>query len=378
MKAVHFGAGNIGRGFVALVLHNAGYEVVFVDVNDALIGALQAVDHYDVHEVGGDASTHRVDNIRAVNSKTDEAAAIQEVATADIVTCAVGPTVLRFIAPVIREGLKARAADAGKLTVMACENAIGATDTLAGYILDGAPELADRAVFANTAVDRIIPAQDAAGVDVTVEDFFEWSIDRTPFGGSAPEIPEAHFVDDLTPYIERKLFTVNTGHAAIAYHGYVAESPSLIDALNDAVLRAKVEKALSETSALLVEKFGFDADEHAAYVARAFSRFENPELPDTPSRVGRQPLRKLSRHERFIQPAAEAAERGLEYSGLVQAIGACLRFDLADDPQAVELQQKLAELDADVFTAEVTGLEPQHPLFGAVVAEVEAAKAELN
>ena len=325
MKAVHFGAGNIGRGFVALVLHNAGYEVVLVDVNDALIGALQAVDHYDVHEVGGDASTHRVDNIRAVNSKTDEAAAIQEVATADIVTCAVGPTVLRFIAPVIREGLKARAADAGKLTVMACENAIGATDTLAGYILDGAPELADRAVFANTAVDRIIPAQDAAGVDVTVEDFFEWSIDRTPFGGSAPEIPEAHFVDDLTPYIERKLFTVNTGHAAIAYHGYVAESPSLIDALNDAALRAKVEKALSETSALLVEKFGFDADEHAAYVARAFSRFENPELPDTPSRVGRQPLRKLSRHERFIQPAAEAAERGLEYSGLVQAIGACLR-----------------------------------------------------
>ena len=378
MKAVHFGAGNIGRGFVALVLHNAGYEVVLVDVNDALIGALQAVDHYDVHEVGGDASTHRVDNIRAVNSKTDEAAAIQEVATADIVTCAVGPTVLRFIAPVIREGLKARAADAGKLTVMACENAIGATDTLAGYILDGAPELADRAVFANTAVDRIIPAQDAAGVDVTVEDFFEWSIDRTPFGGSAPEIPEAHFVDDLTPYIERKLFTVNTGHAAIAYHGYVAESPSLIDALNDAALRAKVEKALSETSALLVEKFGFDADEHAAYVARAFSRFENPELPDTPSRVGRQPLRKLSRHERFIQPAAEAAERGLEYSGLVQAIGACLRFDLADDQQAVELQQKLAELDADVFTAEVTGLEPQHPLFGAVVAEVEAAKAELN
>ena len=37
MKAVHFGAGNIGRGFVGLLLREGGYEVVFSDVADALV-----------------------------------------------------------------------------------------------------------------------------------------------------------------------------------------------------------------------------------------------------------------------------------------------------------------------------------------------------
>ncbi|MCH1884203.1 mannitol-1-phosphate 5-dehydrogenase [Agrococcus sp. ARC_14] len=373
MRAVHFGAGNIGRGFVGLLLHRAGYEVTFVDVNPELIGMLQTADVYQVREVGGDATVHTVSGFTGIDSKADPAAAAQAVADADVVTCAVGPTVLRFIAPVIREGLALRSGQ--PVVVMACENAIGATDTLRDLVLEGAPTLASKAVFANTAVDRIIPPQDPAGLDVVVEDFFEWSIDRTPFAGDEPVIPDAHFVDDLAPFIERKLFTVNTGHATTAYAGWNAGIETIAEALQEPEIRAAVEAALADTSRLLLAKFGFDADEHAAYVARAIERFENPALPDTCERIGRQPLRKLSAGERFVQPAVELVASGERADGLIAAYGSALRFDAEADEQAVELQRLLDELEPSAFVAQVSGVESGE-LHAQLVAQVEAATAE--
>ena len=102
--AVHFGAGNIGRGFVGLILHRAGYQVVFVDVVDVLIDALNSTPSFLVKEVGQESAEELVDNYRAINSHSDEPAAIAEIASADIVTTAVGPTVLKFVAPVIAAG----------------------------------------------------------------------------------------------------------------------------------------------------------------------------------------------------------------------------------------------------------------------------------
>ncbi|GAA3030460.1 mannitol-1-phosphate 5-dehydrogenase [Microbacterium dextranolyticum] len=371
MKAVHFGAGNIGRGFVGLLLHEGGYDLVFSDVAAPLVDAINAASEYTVHEVGEGGSDKVVTGFRALNSQTDPQAVVDEIATSDVVTTAVGPTILKFVAPHVLAGLALRDPAAPPLQVMACENAIGATDILRDEIRAQAGDAWDavsaRAVFANTAVDRIVPAQPPGeGVDVTVEPFFEWAIERGPFGDTPPSIPGAHFVDDLAPYIERKLFTVNTGHATTAYFGAQAGIERISDALADPAIAAKVSATLEETSALLEAVHGLDAAELAEYRATILRRFANPALPDTVGRVGRQPLRKLSRHERFVGPAAAAAERGLSTTALVAAMGAALAFDEPDDAQSVDLQQRLRTEDAAAFTTSVTGLEPGHPLFAAV------------
>lgn len=380
MKALHFGAGNIGRGFVGFLLGRAGYELVFADVNAELIDALASSTSYRVHEVGEESADHTVSGYRALNSATNPEAVEHEIATANVVTTAVGPGILKFIAPLIVAGLRARHDSAPRLQVMACENAINATDLLSAEMRALVSEtewdiLSARAVFANTAVDRIVPGQAAdAGLDVTVESYFEWAIEAPPFGADRPEIPGVTWVDDLGPYIERKLFTVNTGHATTAYLGLMAGHTGIAEALADPEVREQVLAVLRETKQLLVSVHGFDPEAQEAYLQKILKRFSNPHLTDTVQRVGRQPLRKLSRHERFIEPAETLAGLGFAPVALLSAVGALLAFDVAEDPESVELQRLLATMTPEDFVRETTGIEPGDPLHASLVQVVAKAQ----
>ncbi|GGK99308.1 hypothetical protein GCM10007382_19310 [Salinibacterium xinjiangense] len=92
----------------------------------------------------------------------------------------------------------------------------------------------------------------------------------------------------------------------------------------------------------------------------------------TSERVGRGPLRKLSRGDRVIGPAVELAEHGLEAWSLPNAVGAAPRFDVEEDAGSVELQVMLrSRAAADALAESVTGLEPTHPLFPHVVEVIE-------
>ncbi|KID97196.1 mannitol-1-phosphate 5-dehydrogenase, partial [Metarhizium majus ARSEF 297] len=384
-KAVHFGAGNIGRGFVACFLHNSGYEVVFADVVDSLIDKINSSPSYKVIEVGSEGTTENtITNYRAINSKTHEEDLINEIATAEVVTCSVGPNILKFIAPVIAKGIDRRSNDDAPLHVIACENAIGATDTLAKHIKDPrntAPERLEdhhlRARYANSAIDRIVPAQDPnAGLDVTLEKFFEWVVDKTPFQDvGIPSIEGINWVDNLAPFIERKLYTVNTGHATAAYHGYNRRKRTVYDALQDRAIMAEVRGALMETKNLIVSKHEFEEDDQAAYVEKIIKRIGNPHLEDAVERVGRAPLRKLSRKERFIGPAAELAETDQPIKYLLDAIEMCFRFqNVEEDEESKELAKIMSENSPEEVVSKVCGIQTSdkiHPSLVAIVQRVQ-------
>ncbi|EPE06517.1 mannitol-1-phosphate 5-dehydrogenase [Ophiostoma piceae UAMH 11346] len=386
-KAVHFGAGNIGRGFVACFLHNSDYEVVFADVNDSIIDQLNETKTYHVYEVGAEGTDDStITNYRAINSRTHEAELIQEIATADVVTCSVGPNILRFIAPVIAKGIQRRDTSVMKtpLAVIACENAINATSTLAEHIHKNIADFdADEhnalARYANSAIDRIVPAQDAdAGLNVKLEKFYEWVVERTPFADHhTPAIKGINWVDHLEPYIERKLYTVNTGHATAAYHGYNRKKRTVHDALQDRHIHHHVHQALEETAELITSKHGIDRDAQEAYVRKIVSRISNPHLEDANERVGRAPLRKLSRKERFIGPAAQLAEDGKKCDYLLEAAEMAFRFqNVEGDDESFELGKIMASETPDAIVRQVCGLTENDKLFPMVVKVVERVQAD--
>ncbi|MFD2925091.1 mannitol-1-phosphate 5-dehydrogenase [Halobacillus naozhouensis] len=369
MLAVHFGAGNIGRGFIGALLHKAGYEIVFVDVNTELIDQINDRQRYTVELAGSDDALE-VTNISGINSLTRPEDVVEQVKQADLVTTAVGPSILSKVAPLIAEGLKDRTTS---VNVIGCENMIGGSDLLKKHVLAHLnPELAarveERTGFPNAAVDRIVPDQAHEDkLKVTVEPYFEWVVDSSSLKGETLEIDGLKLVEDLTPYIERKLFTVNTGHAVAAYLGSYYGLQTINQALHDHQILSKIKGALHESGNVLIKKYGFTKAEHEKYIETILSRFANPELSDEVSRVGRAPIRKLGPDDRLIRPAVEYVEWNNEIPvDLVEVIAAALLYKQDQDQEAAELQSLLKEKGVKGTLMEVSELSEGHPLLEAV------------
>lgn len=364
MKSVHFGAGNIGRGFIGKLLSDAHVEVTFADVDQGLVDQLRELRSYNVKVVGSDCQTDVVSHVTAVNSASDEL--IEKIGNTNLITTAVGPNVLGIIAKTIALGLTQRfeLGNVEPLNIIACENMIRGTTYVKQEVYKHLDkkyhEQADQLVgFVDSAVDRIVPPAEAANdpLEVTVESFSEWIVDEEQFKGDIPNIDGMQKTNDLMAFIERKLFTLNTGHIMTAYLGALAGHNTIKEAIDDPTVRDQVKQAMQESGEVLIKRYGFDRDEHNAYIDKILGRFANPHLHDEIDRVGRQPIRKLGENERFIKPLLGTIEFATGNKMLLKGIAAAFKYKNDDDPQAVELQASLNNIGLRKTLAHYTGLD---------------------
>ena len=164
--------------------------------------------------------------------------------------------------------------------------------------------------------------------------------------------------DNLMAFVERKLFTLNTGHAVTAYYGKAKGYQWVKESIEDENVKAFVKAVMQESGAVLIKRYGFDPQAHAAYIEKILKRFANPYLADDVDRVGREPLRKLSYNDRLIKPLRGTLEYGLPNDNLIRAVAVALSYRNANDPQALELTQALQQ-DVEAAVRKYTELQDE-------------------
>ena len=371
-RAIQFGAGNIGRGFIGALLSKSGYHVVFADVNEEIISKINEDKCYTIHIMDVECKDEKVENISGVISTSDEI--LEEIRPSDRITTALGPVVLPRIASTIANGIKLRKITGvtSYLNIVACENAIKASSQLEEEVKKYLNEeeiayLNEYVGFPNCSVDRIVPPVKSENIlDVVVENFYEWNVEEKAFKGEIPKIYGMNLADNLMAYIERKLFTLNTGHAITAYFGYLKGYNTVDESIKDEVIHDLVKKAMIESGQGLIAKYNFDKEEHFKYIDKIIGRFKNPYLKDDVARVGREPLRKLNENDRLIKPLMTAKSFNLDIDNLLLGVGAALNYNNEEDSQSVELQSLISEKGVKESLAHVANLAQEQEILSKV------------
>lgn len=367
-KAVQFGAGNIGRGFIGALLSKSGYHVTFADVIKDTINEINKQKKYTVYVMDVDSYDYEITDIDAVDSSCDDV--LLPLVDANVVTTAVGLTNLNKIAPTIAKSIDIRMKKgvSSFVNVIACENALMATTQLKKSIFEhldsDAQKYAEKYIgFANCSVDKIVPPVKTENpIDVVVEKYDEWNVEACELKGkladknSDAKIDGMNYADNLISYVERKLFTLNTGHAVCAYLGFINNLETIDKALENKEIFNIVWSAMRESGAGLIKKYNMDADAHYAYIEKNIKRFQNPHLNDDVTRVGREPIRKLSPNDRLVKPLITAYDYGLDVDNLILGVGAALHYNNPDDSQSVELQEKIAKYGLMPAVMDITSI----------------------
>jgi fructuronate reductase len=256
-------------------------------------------------------------------------------------------------------GLAARrSAAAGPIAVVSCDNLPDNGGVARAVVTDFAaavdPALArwisDHVSFVTTVVDRITPATteddrhiaerltgQADRVPVATEPFVEWVLAGDfPAGRPAWQDAGALFVNDVTPYEQRKLWLLNGGHSLLAYLGSAVGHRTVAEAVSD----SRCLSWLREWWELAAAYLPLSAGEIAGYRSDLLERFRNPRIGHLLAQIAADGSQKLPvrvlpvlRRERSIGRLPAAAVRILAgWLNHLRGAGAPVR-----DPEAATL-----------------------------------------
>jgi len=343
-KLVQFGAGNIGRSFIGQLFSRAGYEVVFVDVDQTIVQALNARREYTVEIRDDRPETWTIRNVRALPASDSEKIA-GEAAEADCLGTAVGKNALGGIVPALALGLEKRfrSFGANPVDLIICENILDGAAFLRAELKKELPldfPLDAMLGLVETSIGKMVPIMSAQDRErdpllVYAEAYNTLILDKKGFKAPIPDVPGLDPKENMKAYVERKSFIHNLGHAALAYlegvwnRGYTYTW----EAVRDAELRKTAKAAMWESGWALIKAYPeeFNESNQEDHIENLLRRFGNVHLGDTIFRVGRDVQRKLAYDDRLIGAMLFDLRHGIEPLITAEAAAAACFFRKTDE-----------------------------------------------
>ncbi len=362
-KAVMYGGGNIGRGFIGATLSQSGYAVTFIDVAEPVVKALSENHQYPVRYVSTNGYEDvLIENVTAVNGNDAEAAS-EAIAECDIMATAVGARILKFIIGNIVAGLRKRwARTDAPLNIIICENLMDANLVMEKMLKEQLSEeeckiFDERVGLVEASIGRMVPVQtdemkDGDPMRVCVERYGFLPTDKAAFKGEIPEIRNMVPFAPFDFYIKRKLYIHNMGHATCAYLGDLLGYEYIYQSIDVPEIRVLVQNAMLESAVALHKKYDVELGGIVLHIQDLLHRFTNAALKDTCARVGGDPGRKLSPADRLIGSASLAIAQGETPAYIAVGAAAGLRRYIAEAEgmeqgmdSAKKVLKEVAELD---------------------------------
>ncbi len=305
MKLLMYGAGSIGRGFIAPLFAASGYEIVFVDIDPVIVEAMNQRGCYQIAFACEAPYTQTVSPVRAVDGRDAQAVAA-EITHCDILATALGANVLERVAPLLAQGLGKRMEQNKKpLDILICENLKDAPKHLAHWLrMQFSPDSPweKHCGLIETAIGRMVPVAKCGAADplfITVEEYGFLPVDAAAFRNPVPHVAGLIAHSPFAFYEERKLYLHNMGHCICAALGQYKGYELLADAVRDSDIALVLQSAMSEAAQMLSERYSVPFRTVFTHAEDLLLRFSNRSLGDSCERVARDPLRKLAADDRL-------------------------------------------------------------------------------
>ncbi len=341
-----WGAGKIGRGFLADLFDGAGWEITFLDSNSSLVANLKQKKEYTLSHFhpDGNCEVKTIRNFLALDL-SQENEVLKALQRANLVALSVFPQAYRQVASILNRLLEIPTSRTEPLNIILCANIPSPAEILYRELSHHKKGNVIQQYFGliDTVALRIVidPPSDACSDDplaLFTNGYPELPADKKGFRGIPPEVPGLRLTDDIHREEIRKIYTYNMAHALLAYLGWMKGYHYIRETLEDPDILHTAQCALSEAGRALMEEFGYSLLEMENWNKEVLPHLGNPLIRDTVMRVGSDPLRKLSSGDRLSGPAGLCLKHSILPRYIARGIAAALRFRPPHDPSSEKIQ----------------------------------------